>query len=262
MKRTASFIIALTLTLCATAQSLYIGSLYVTTPDEEALYGDGNDKWVKRLTVISDMFKFEQPDVLGLQSLTATQLSQISQRMSTYAAADNILYSKTLELVSNGSVSDMPDGSTCSWAKLKKGNGTFYVFNIFFSTDATVANNSSTRLVTAITEINTEGLPCFIIGNLGVSNSKTAYSRLSSRYNDCFTKAPVVSAEYGTRSNFDLDANHGADRYDFVFASKDVNIKAYGQLQYGYFTQEADNTYKRRLPSTHFPVMAKVTLPE
>ena len=262
MKRTALYITSLMLTLCAAAQNLYIGSLYVTTPDEETLYGDGNDKWVKRLTVISDMFKFEQPDVLGLQSLTSTQLTQISQRMTSYSASDDILYSKTLELVDNGTVSNMPDGSTCNWAKLKKGNGTFYVFNICFSTGATVANNSATRLVTAITEINTEGLPCFIIGDLGVSNSKTAYSRLSSKYNDCFTKSPVVSAEYGTRNNFDLDANHGTDRYDFVFASKDVTIKAYGQLQYGYFTQEADNTYKRRLPSAHFPVMAKVTLPE
>jgi endonuclease/exonuclease/phosphatase family metal-dependent hydrolase len=263
MKKTISFIIISFFTLfTASAQNLYIGSFYVTTTEEETLYGDGGDKWATRLPIICDMFNFEQPDVLGLQSLTSSQLSAVSKRLTNHDAAGNILYNKnTIELDTCGVVEDMPEGSTCSWAKLRKDETIFYVFNVCFSTETSVATTSATRVNSAVTAINTEKLPCFVVGDLGVNETKTAYTRLSSRYNDCYTKAAVVSAEYGTKNDFDLAANHGTDRYDFIFAPKTATVKAYGQLQYGYFTKESDGSYKRRLPSTHFPVMAKVTLP-
>ena len=235
------------------AQSLYIGSFYVTTTEEEKLYGDGGDKWTTRRNSICDMFNFEQPDVLGLQSATSTQISYMAQRMTNHKAAADILYSKTLELVDSGHVSEMPEGSTCFWAKLKKEEKEFLVFNVCFPADNTVATASATRIVEAASQINTEGLPCFVVGNLGTNEKKSACTKLSANFQDCFKKAPVVSAEYGTVNNFDVEANHAADRFDFVFASKNVTIQAYGQLQYGYFTHEADGSYKRRQPSTHYP---------
>lgn len=247
---------------CVYAQNLYIGSFYVTSTTEEGNYGDGGDKWTSRMPIISDMFNFEQPDVLGLQSLSEAQLGQLTRRLTNFNAAEDILYNKTtLELDTCGIVEEMPEGSTCSWARLQKDGKAFYVFNICFATDTNTATSSSTRIRTAIGEINTENLPTFVVGYLGVNETKTAYTRLTARYYDCFKQASVVSAEYGTVNNFDFATNHGTDRYDFVFASKTVSIKAYGQLQYGYFTKESDGNYKRRLPSTHFPVMAKVTLP-
>lgn len=242
------------------AQNLYIGSFYVTTTEEEKLYGDGGDKWTTRLGIIADLFNFEQPDVLGLQSLTESQLTQISRRMTSHNAAGDILYSKSLQLDTCGVVSDMPEGSTCSFARLQKDGKAFYVFNVCFSSELTVASPSATRVRTAVGEINTENKPCFIIGYLGTNETKAPYSRLNLKFNDCYKQASVVSAEYGTVNNFDLEANHKADRYDFVFASKTVTVNAYGQLQSAYYTLEQDGSYKRRLPSTHFPVMAKVTL--
>lgn len=259
MKKTI-FILFLLFVQCSMvfAQDLYIGSFYVTTEEEEKLFGDGNDKWASRMPIICDMFNFEQPDVLGLQSLTSAQLGQISKRMTSYSSVGDILYNKSLVLDASGTVDEMPEGSTCSWAKLQKDGTAFYVFNICFS--SSVATSSSTRIRNAIGEINTENLPSFIVGYLGVNETKTAYTRLVARHNDCFSQAPIVSAEYGTVNNFNLEANHSTDRFDFVLASKTVSVKAYGQLQYGYFTKESDGNYKRRLPSTHFPVMAKVTL--
>ena len=208
------------------------------------------------------MFNFEQPDVLGLQSLTEAQLGQLSRRLTNYYAAGDILYNKnTLTLDTCGVVADMPEGSTCSWARLQKDGKAFYVFNICFPADINGALTASTRIRTATGEINTENLPNFVVGCLGVNETKSAYTRMVARYNDCFKVASSVSAEYGTVNNFNLAANHGTERFDFVFASKTVSVKAYGQLQSGYFTLESDGSYKRRLPSTHFPVMAKVTLP-
>ena len=261
MKRLLSFITITLMAFCVYAQNLYIGSFYVTTTDEEKLYGDGNDKWATRRNTICDMFNFEQPDVLGLQSVTEAQISNMIQRMTSYKAVGNILYNKVLELESNGQVSDMPEGSTCSWAKLKKDGKAFYVFNISFSSESGVANASATKIFASVGEINTENAPFFVLGFLGVNDRNTTYNRMSSRYIDCYKKAPVVSAEYGTVNKFNLEANHSADRFDFVFTTRNVTINAYGQLQYGYFTHEADGSYKRRLPSTHFPVMVKVTLP-
>ena len=52
MKKTLSFIIISMIASCVFSQDLYIGSFYVTTTDEEKLYGDGGDKWANRLPVI------------------------------------------------------------------------------------------------------------------------------------------------------------------------------------------------------------------
>jgi len=243
----------------ARAQDLYIGSFYVTSTEEESLYGDGNNKWAKRMTIIADMFNFEQPDVLGLQSLTSSQLSALSKRLTGYGTAGDIVYNKVVTLDTCNVISDMPEGCTCSWARLQKDGKGFYVFNVCFSADN--ATTASTHVLSTISEINVDKLPIFVIGDLGVNETKTAYTRISARYNDSYTNATAVSAEYGTKNNFDLAANHGTERFDFVFCPKTATIRAYGQLQYSYFTQETDGSYKRRLPSTHFPVMAKVTLP-
>ena len=118
----------------ANAQQLYIGSLYVTTPTEESSYGDGGNLWQNRLPVICDMFNFEQPDVLGLQSLTDAQLSAITNGMTSYLSTGNILYNNALQLLASGTVSGLPSTGSCNWAKLSKAGTEFYVFNIFFNT--------------------------------------------------------------------------------------------------------------------------------
>lgn len=257
MKKTLTFIILVLTALCATAEELYIGTFYVTSQEEETQYGDGRDKWTSRRPAISDMFNFEQPDVLGLQSLTDTQLRGIIAYMTTHQHEGNILYKKTMQLLASGTVEEMPEGCTCSWVKLQKGEKPFYVFNICFTADAV---NAAARVVEATKEVNTENLPCIVLGYLGVNEKNSAYSRLNIRFPDCYKKASIISAEFGTVNNFDLAANHGTDRLDYIFA-KGITTKAYGHLQYGYYTKETDGSYKRRLPSTHFPVMVKATLP-
>lgn len=259
MKKSFTFIIISLMALCASAQNLYIGSFYVTTPEEESLYGDGNNLWLKRYPVICDLFNFEQPDVLGLQSLTQEQLKKVTSLLTYHNAAGDILYNKnTVELDTCGVVDEMPEGCTCSWARLQKEGTTFYVFNICYNADNAYAAANRTR--SAITAINTENKPSFVVGYLGVNETKNAYSRMTGKFNDSFTKAAFVSAEFGTVNNFDLENNHGTSRFDFVFVPKSATVKAYGQLQSGYLTQESDGSYKRRMLSTHFPVMAKVKL--
>ena len=242
--------------LTVIAQDLYIGSFYVTTPNEEKLYGDGKDKWATRMPYIVDMFKFEQPDVLGLQSLTTSQLSSLSTRTG-FSKAGDILYNNTVELDTCGVVEGLPDSCTCSWAKFQKEGKTFFVFNMYFTPDS--AQAAVNHLRTSISALGVGSKPIFVVGYLGVNETKTAYSRLIARYPDTYTKATYKSAEYGTVNNFDLENNHANDRYDFICASKNVTVKAYGQLQYGYFTSE-NGSNKRRLLSTHFPIMAKVKM--
>ena len=261
MKTTISFIFAFMMTVCALAQDVYVGSLYLTTTDEEKLYGDGNDKWSKRLVVLGDIFNFEQPDVLGLQGGTTTQMNSLYRKLTGYRISGDIIYnSRSVQLDTCNVVEEMPEGSTCTWVKMRKGEKEFYVFNVSFSTNTTTAASSATRVLSAIRTINADNLPCFIVGYLGGNQTKSAYTRLANSYYDCYTKAPIVSAEYGTLNNFDPENNHSNDRYDFVFVSKTgINIKAYGQLEYAYLTSQTEG-YKRRLPSTHFPVMVKARL--
>ena len=265
MKRSFTLIIISLVALFAAAEDLYIGSFYVTTSTEESQYGDGKNTWANRKPVICEMFRFEMPDVLGLQGATSAQISTIKSGINTgltsllyYKVAGDILYNKTCELDSCNTVEGLPENCTCTWAKLRKGEKQFYVFNLCFTPDS--AYISTNRLRSAITAINTENLPCFVVGSLGAKEATQAYNRLTAKFYDSYTKAPIISAEYGTVNNFDLENNHSTDRYDFVFTPKTgVSVKAYGQLQYGYFTSETDG-YVRRLPSTHFPVMVKLTM--
>ena len=176
MRKSIAFIIISLMTVCVTAQNLYIGSFYVTTNTEEKLYGDGKDKWTERQVHISNLFRYEQPDVLGLQGATTTQQSAIRSKINsgltsvlTYKLAQNILYNKTVELDTCNMVENMPEGSTCSWAKMRKDGKAFYVFNFCFSTENSIATSSASRVRTAIDEINTEGLPVLIVGDLGVN---------------------------------------------------------------------------------------------
>jgi len=254
MKKTISTLIIALMAACAFAQDIYIGSFYVTSTNEEKLYGDGKDKWSTRWPVIVDMFKYEQPDVLGLQSLTSSQLTTLGYRMTGYELAEDILYNSTCELDSCGVLDGFPTDCTCSWARLRKEGKDFLVYNMCFTPDS--AQAAVNHLRTVSTAMNTENLPVFVVGYLGVNETKQPYTRLSAKYADSYTKALHKSAEYGTVNNFDLENNHESSRYDFVFASRSITIKAYGQLQNGYFTAES-GSHKRRLPSTHFPVMVK-----
>ena len=53
MKKTISTLIIALMAACAFAQDIYIGSFYVTSTDEEKLYGDGKDKWSTRSSTSS-----------------------------------------------------------------------------------------------------------------------------------------------------------------------------------------------------------------
>ncbi len=270
MKKSLSFIIICLMAVTATAQNIHVGSFYVTTPTDEKLFGDGNNNWTTRQTHICNLFKFERPDILSLQGATEAQMKTIRSGMNSgmtgvasYNLAGDIIYNNTVTFDTCGVVTDMPEGSVATWAKFQKDEKTFFVFNVNFSSEGTLSTTSTTRLIAAIGEINPDKLPVFITGLIGCNENapRSAYTRLSSRYYDSYTTSSAVSAEYGTVNNFDIEANHGTDRYDFIFHSKSIiTPKAYGQLESGYFTKEADGSYKRRMLSTHFPIMVKATI--
>ena len=156
MKRSITSVIIILMAACAFAQDLYIGSFYVTTTDEEKLYGDGKNRWTTRKSHICNMFKYEMPDVLGLQSATESQLTSIKTGMNSgmtglasYNLAGGILYNNTCQLDTCGTIDGLPDSCTCWWAKLRKEETDFYVFNIYFTPDS--AQQAVNHLRTSIT---------------------------------------------------------------------------------------------------------------
>lgn len=270
----------------AHAQQLYIGSYNVTSTAEEGSYGDGNDKWANRMPVICDMFNFEQADVVGMQSMDKDQYADLRSGMAGYqtvgVGADDgeeaglfapiFCNSATVELLESGHfwLSDTPDKASkfsgaansqvCTWAKLRKGQSAFYVFNVCLDTNADIAKASASLVLGRMQEMNGDGLPCFLTASIGADEQSEVYAQLAAQLADAYASAGVVSAEYGTLNAFNLASNHGTSRYDFVFAgTSGINVDSYGQLQYGYFTTSGGNA-TRRLPSAHFPVMAKATL--
>ena len=128
MKKTLTYLIISMIAFCAYAQDLYIGSYYATSSSEENLYGDGNNKWQTRANVIRNMFNFENPDVLGLQSLTTSESSLLDKLMTNHLLVNDILYHKDLQVDTCGVLEGLPEGCTCSWAKFQKEEKAFYVF--------------------------------------------------------------------------------------------------------------------------------------
>lgn len=258
--------------------------------------GDGDNHWLKRYPLVFDVFKNHAPDIVGVQEALHFQLAAIEKAAPAYArigvGRDDgatkgeytaILYLREkYEVLDQGTfwLSDTPGkvASTswgnsitriCTWGRFReKSSGrAFYVYNVHLDHRSQVSREKSVELVIRRINGRTVKEPFVITGdfNAGESNTAIRYLLGRSRYVadlegrsapvpdlvDTFRVCRPGAVDVGTFGGF--TGRRRGEKIDYIFAQAQANVL------------EARILYDReggRYPSDHYPVEARLVLPD
>jgi len=167
----------------------------------------------------------------------------------------------------------------CSWGKFRhKDSGKiFQFFNLHLDHVGKKARIESVKLVQKkMREIGLE-LPTFLTGDFNVDQHDELYDVLSASdfLRDAYRIADFVYALNGTFNNYRTDG-YTDSRIDHILVSDGIKVSKYGVLTDTYRTPSTEdkqyqttdfpeelklNAYHSRVPSDHFPVLIKVSIP-
>lgn len=301
MKKYTFTLLFLAITLCISSQNLFVGT-YNIRNDNSDDRKEGN-AWPKRCQVICDMMNFEQPDIFGTQEVLVGQLRDLKQGLDGYdcigVGRDDgkeageysaIFYKKDkLKRLDYGNfwLNETPDKPAlgwdaaciriCTWGKFQdvKTKLKFYFFNLHMDHVGVVARREAAKLVVRkIKEIAGSNAPVILTGDFNVDQHDEIYQIFtqSGLLKDSYTAAKMRFAENGTFQGFKSSLLTDS-RIDHVFVSNRFQVKQYGILTNGYWTEGTSREvskegaapqqlnfrqYVHRLPSDHYPVMVKL----
>lgn len=301
MKKYTFTLLFLAITLCISSQNLFVGT-YNIRNDNSDDRKEGN-AWPKRCQVICDMMNFEQPDIFGTQEVLVGQLRDLKQGLDGYdcigVGRDDgkeageysaIFYKKDkLKRLDYGNfwLNETPDKPAlgwdaaciriCTWGKFQdvKTKLKFYFFNLHMDHVGVVARREAAKLVVRkIKEIAGCNAPVILTGDFNVDQHDEIYQIFtqSGLLKDSYTAAKMRFAENGTFQGFKSSLLTDS-RIDHVFVSNRFQVKQYGILTNGYWTEGTSREvskqgaapqelnfrqYVHRLPSDHYPVMVKL----
>lgn len=167
----------------------------------------------------------------------------------------------------------------CTWGKFRhRDTGkVFQFFNLHMDHVGTKARIESVKLVQAkMREIGLD-LPTFLTGDFNVDQHNELYDVLTASdfLHDTFAIADFVYAPNGTFNSYETDGFTDS-RIDHILVTDGIKVSKYGVLTDTYRTpaettadlQANDfpkelrlNAFHSRIPSDHFPVLIKITLP-
>lgn len=242
--------------------------------------GDSLNAWQYRLPIVTDLIKFYDFDIFGIQEGLYSQVADLTANLPAYAyigvgrddgkqagELSAIFYNKTkFELLQQGTfwlapVTDKPvkgwDAALpriCTWGQFrnKKSGFVFYHFNTHFDHRGVEARKESAKLIlNTIKKMAPPNMPVILTGDLNVDQHNESYTLLNNSgvLKDAYEMATVRLAHNGTFNAFNINTKSDS-RIDHIFLSHHFRPQKYGILT---------NSYQARLPSDHFPVMVDVT---
>ena len=258
------------------AQKITIGTFNIRYDNPR----DTGNLWVDRAPIVSNLIRFHDFDVLGIQEGLKNQVDDISTALPEYArygkgrddgidAGEHsaIFYKKDrFTLLKSGDfwLSETPDkpgkgwdatccNRICSWVYLqdKVTKKRFYTFNVHFDHQGVVARRESGKLMlTKIKEIAGQA-PVLLTGDLNGGRESEWYQTLatSGLLTDVFTKVKFPYANNSSMNGFRTP--RGRTVIDHIFMTKQFTASRWGILTDSYFG---------KYPSDHFPVLAVVEL--
>lgn len=263
MKRISLFLCLAVLTLCTSAQSLFVGSYnirYHNADDDKA----GN-VWAKRCQVICNQLNFEDPDIFGTQEVLYPQLGDLLKGLDGYGylgvGRDDgkqageysaIFYKKErLKVLSDGHfwLSQTPEKPglgwdaacvrICTWGEFEqRATGfKFYFFNLHMDHVGVTARREAAKLVVKRIKELAKGAPVVLTGDFNVDQNDEIYAIFtqSGVLKDSYASARIRFAENGTFNDFD-PANFTTSRIDHVLVSPSFTVDRYGILTNSYWT--------------------------
>jgi endonuclease/exonuclease/phosphatase family metal-dependent hydrolase len=270
----AAFLLLTSVTI--NAQKIAIGTFNIRFDNPR----DTGNLWVDRAPIVSNLIRFHDFDVLGIQEGLKNQVDDIATALPEYAlygkgrddgqdAGEHsaIFYKKDrFTLLKSGDfwLSETPDkpgkgwdatccNRICSWVYLedKKTKKRFYTFNVHFDHQGVVARRESGKLMLAkIKEIAGQA-PVLFTGDLNGGRDSEWYQTLatSDLLADVFTKVKFPYANNSSMNGFRTP--RGRTVIDHIFMTKQFTASRWGILTDSYFG---------KYPSDHFPVLAVVEL--
>ena len=241
--------------------------------------GDSLDAWPHRKEYLIRQIAFYAPDVFGTQEGLVHQLEAMDEglpgyaffgkgrdrgdRSGEYSAVFYNTSSLVLEREGMFWLSPTPDVPSKGWDaalnrictygrfRMSEGGRRFYLFNTHFDHLGEAARMHSVRLILEkIREINTDGLPVVLTGDLNLEPDSGPIRELAAQMED--TRILAGDRAFGPEGTFNgFDCTQPATRrIDYIFCSPgDFRVLRQATLS---------ETTGRGYPSDHFPVWAEL----
>lgn len=274
--RTSIFLIMI---LLSATNSIFAQTANVVTYNiRYANEGDGVNAWSNRKLLVTDLLRFHEADIIGLQEAIYEQVTDISLQLPGFdqigvgredgkaeGEYSPIFYnSRKYQLKDHGWfwLSETPEVPSMGWDAACKRictyawfedydkRKTFWVFNTHFDHVGDEARLNSTRLILQkIDSLNTKNDPVILMGDFNLTPEAAPISRLETQFFD--SKKVSAQAPYGpegTYNAFDFNSEL-KNRIDYIFVKGKIEVLKYGVLT---------DSYEQRYPSDHLPVLIEV----
>ena len=232
--------------------------------------------WDDRKSMVAQLIRSHEPDVLGLQESTLSQIIWLDETLKEYAyyapgegklnlGTDlcPIMYSGDVyEKLDEGtfligeavheSAEDGRQSQFLNWVKLRHliGDKVIFVLNTKIQ-DADPRRGAT--IAERMQEVNTELVgedTFFLLGDLDCTPESATVSSISNWAKDSFNSS-LVSISEQDATHFGWEPTLSGERLDYVFLSEDILANSYEVIDIS-----IDNEY----PSDHLPVFCRVRL--
>jgi endonuclease/exonuclease/phosphatase family metal-dependent hydrolase len=238
---------------------------------------DGENEWTLRRTMLFDVVREQDADIIGLQEALAFQIDEIVAAVPGYATVGvgrddaaakgefaAILFKRSRFRVAEAGTfwfSDTPavPGSTswgntitriCTWARLidRDGRG-FYVFNVHLDHQSQPSRERSTRLLRERVDARAFAAePVVITGDFNAGEKNPAVTTLAGPFVDTFRVVRPDDTPAGTFTGFKF-GNVAGEKIDYIFVQPPTEVMRAEIVRF---------SRNERYPSDHFPVVARV----
>lgn len=277
MKITIFFVmILLTISQTIQAQTANVITYNIRYANE----GDGVNAWSKRKIQVTDLLRFHEADIIGLQEALYEQVTDISLQLPGFdqigvgredgkarGEYSPIFYnSRKYQLKDHGWfwLSETPNVPSMGWDAACKRICTYalledydkrksvWVFNTHFDHVGDEARiNSAQLILEKIDSLNTRNNPVILMGDFNLTPESAPIARLETQLAD--SKKVSAQAPYGpegTYNGFNFNSEL-KNRIDYIFIKGKIEVMKYGVLT---------DSYEQRYPSDHLPVLVEVAL--
>ncbi|KOH45412.1 endonuclease/exonuclease/phosphatase family protein [Sunxiuqinia dokdonensis] len=247
-------------------------NIRLNTPD------DGENAWPNRKHLVTDLLRFHEADIIGMQEVLYDQLTDISLQMPGFdqigvgredgkagGEYSPIFYdSRKYQLKNHGWfwLSETPEKPSMGWDAACKRICTyalfedydkrknFWVFNTHFDHVGEEARINSARLILQkIDSLNSKGDPVVLMGDFNLTPESKPIERIENQFFDSKkVSAQVPYGPEGTYNGFNFNSEL-KNRIDYIFVKGKLNVQKYGVLT---------DSYEKRYPSDHLPVLVEI----
>lgn len=240
---------------------------------------DGENEWTRRRTMLFDLVREQDADLVGLQEALDFQVDEITAAVPGYATIGvgrddggargefaAILFRKNRFRVAEAGTfwfSDTPavPGSKswgnnitriCTWARLidRDGRG-FVVYNVHLDHQSQPSRERSTLLLRQRIDARSFAAePVVVTGDFNVGEKNPALATLVGPFVDTYRVVRPQETTVGTFTGFKF-GNVDGEKIDYILVQPGTEVMHADIVR---FTRE------QRYPSDHFPVVARVQL--